>query len=302
MDGRRQLGEFLQARRARLRPEDVGLVRYGERRRVPGLRREELALLAGVSPSYYSRLEQGHSLNASPEVLDAIAGALGLEEAERRHLHNLASAPRRQGGGRRPAPERVTPAVRQLVTALADIPVLVLGRRSDVLAWNRTGHALYAGHLDPGSPDRPAERPNMTRLVFSDAHTRDLYADWQAKAKDVVGNLRLAAGHNPDDPLLTSLIGELTVKSPEFSAMWSDHRVRACDVGVYEMRHPLVGSMKVTQQTLHTEQGQKVVVATAESGSAAEHALVLLARTAMSTGGNSAVDSMARKGTRLTGN
>ncbi|MFD0361377.1 helix-turn-helix domain-containing protein [Nocardia sp. GCM10030253] len=302
MDRRRQLGEFLQARRARLRPEDVGLVRHGERRRVPGLRREELALLAGVSSSYYSRLEQGHSLNASSEVLDAIAGALGLDAAERRHLHNLANSPRRQGGGRRPAPERVTPAVRQLVTALADIPVLVLGRRGDVLAWNRTGHALYAGHLDPDSPNRPAARPNMTWLVFSDAHTRELYADWQAKAKDVVGNLRLAAGHNPDDPLLASLIGELTVRSPQFSAMWSDHRVRACDVGVYEMRHPLVGSMTVTQQTLHTEQGQKVVVATAESGSASEHALILLARTAIPTGDNSGVDSVARKSARLTGN
>lgn len=258
--------------------------------------------MAGVSPSYYSRLEQGQSLNASREVLDAIAGALGLDEAESRHLHNLAAAPRRPGGGRRPAPERVTPAVRQLVAALADVPVVVLGRRSDVLAWNRTGHALYAGHLDPDSPDRPAERPNMTWLVFSDAHTRELYADWQAKAKDVVGNLRLAAGHNPDDPLLASLIGELTVKSPEFSAMWSDHRVRACDVGVYEMRHPLVGSMKVTQQTLHTEQGQKVVVATAESGSAAEHAFVLLARTALSTDDNFVVDSVTLKDARRTGN
>lgn len=293
MDSRRQLGEFLQARRAGLQPADVGLVQHGERRRVPGLRREELALLAGVSPSYYSRLEQGHSLNASPEVLDAIAGALGLDEAERRHLRNLGGSPRRKGA-RRPTPEQVTPAVRQLVTALAEVPVVVLGRRGDVLAWNRTGHALYAGHLDPDSPDRPAERPNMTWLVFSDNHTRELYADWQAKAKDVVGNLRLAAGDNPDDPLLASLIGELTVRSPQFSAMWSDHRVRACDVGVYEMRHPLVGSVTVTQQTLHTGQGQKVVVATAEAGSASEHALTLLARTTMSTKNTSAVGSVER--------
>jgi transcriptional regulator with XRE-family HTH domain len=278
VDGRRQLGEFLKARRARLRPEDVGLDRYGERRRVPGLRREELALPAGVSPSYYSRLEQGQSLNASPEVLDAIAGALGLDDAERRHLHNLVSAPRRRTGGR-PAPERVTPATRQLVAALVDVPVVVLGRRGDVLAWNRTGHRLYAGHLAADGPQRPAGRPNMTRLVFLDDHTRELYADWPAKARDVVGNLRLAAGHHPDDPLLASLIGELTMKSPEFGAMWSDHRVRACDVGVYDMRHPLVGAMRITQQTLHTGQDQKVVVATAEPGSPAENALVLLART-----------------------
>ncbi|MCO5968378.1 helix-turn-helix domain-containing protein [Actinoallomurus soli] len=278
MDGKRQLGEFLRTRRARLRPEDVGLVSYGDRRRVPGLRREELALLAGVSASYYSRLERGHSLNASLEVLDAIARALDLNAAERRHLHDLAAAPRRPAADRRPPPERVTTAIRQMVSALADVPVIVLGRRGDVLAWNRTGHALYAGHLDCGAPERPAERPNMPRLVFCDAHTRELYADWPHKARDVVGHLRLAAGRHPDDPALASLIGELTMRSPEFAGMWSDHKVGVCDVGVYDMRHPLVGAMTVTQQTLHTEQGQRVVVATAEPGSASRHALVLLSR------------------------
>src|SRR5437879_3754203 len=136
MDARRQLGEFLLTRRSQLRPEDVGMATYGERRRVPGLRREELALLAGVSASYYSRLEQGQSSNASPEVLDAIARALRLDDAERRHLFELATGSRRRPTGRRPAPERVTPAVRQLIAALGDVPAVVLGRRSDVLAWN----------------------------------------------------------------------------------------------------------------------------------------------------------------------
>ncbi|MFI0357387.1 helix-turn-helix domain-containing protein [Actinomadura sp. 9N407] len=294
MDGKRQLGEFLRTHRSRLRPEDVGLVAYGERRRVPGLRREELALLAGVSASYYSRLERGHSLNASPEVLDAIAQALGLEEAERRHLHDLAAVRRRPAGGRRPAPERVTAAVRQLVAAMADVPVIVLGVRGDVLAWNRTGHALYAGHLDAGSPDRPAERPNMTRLVFCDAHTREMYADWTQKARDVVGGLRLAAGQNPADPKLASLIGELMMQSTEFARMWADHKVRPCDVGVYDMRHPLVGAMTVNQQTLRTAQGQRIVVATAEPGSASENALVLLSRAAMSADGDSAVAKESR--------
>lgn len=276
MEGNQPLGEFLRTRRAQLLPEDVGLVAYGDRRRVPGLRREELALLAGVSASYYARLEQGQSSNASPEVLDAIAQALRLDAAERRHLHDLATGTRRRAGARRSVPERVTPAVGQLVAALADVPTVVLGRRSDVLAWNRAGHALFAGHLDPGSPDRPAERPNMARLLFLDGHTRALYADWQAKAKAVVGTLRLACGQHPDDAALAALIGELTVKSAEFASLWADHRVKAGGAAVYEMLHPLVGSLEVTQQTLHTELGQRIVVATTEPGSPSQAAMTLL--------------------------
>jgi transcriptional regulator with XRE-family HTH domain len=280
MDAKRQLGEFLQTRRSRLRPEDVGLATYGDRRRVPGLRREELALLAGVSASYYSRLEQGHSSNASVEVLDAIARALRLDDTERRHLHELAAGTRRQAPRRRPAPELVTPALRQLVAALGDVPTVVLGRRSDVLAWNRAGHTLFAGHLDPDGPGRPGRRPNMARLVFLDAHTIELYADWPRKARAVVATLRMASGRHPHDPLLTALIGELSVKSPDFAAMWADHRVKAGGDAVYEMRHPLVGIMTVTQQTLHTEQDQHIVVATTEVGSPSHSAMTLLVHSA----------------------
>lgn len=276
MNARRQLGEFLQTRRSQLQPEDVGVATYGDQRRVPGLRREELALLAGVSASYYSRLEQGHASNASPEVLDALARALRLNDVERRHLHELAAATRRPGPGRRPAPERLGPAVRQLVAVLGDVPVLVLGRRSDVLAWNIPGHALYAGHLPFDGPDAPRRRPNMARLVFLDAHTRGLYADWAAKARAVVATLRMASGRYPDDPLLASLLGELTVKSPEFGAMWADHRVKAGGDAAYEMRHPLVGAMWVTQQTLRTADEQAVVVATTEPGSPSQAAMTLL--------------------------
>lgn len=280
MTAKRQLGQFLQTRRSQLRPEDVGLPAYGERRRVAGLRREELAQLAGVSASYYSRLEQGQSSNASPEVLDAIATALRLDDAERRHLHDLASGARRRPAARRSAPERVTPAVRQLMAAIGDVPVLVLGRRSDVLAWNRAGHALFAGHLDPESPDRPGSRPNMARLVFLDAHTRELYADWPAKARAVVGTLRLTSGRFPDDPALAALIGELSVKSSEFRRMWADHRVKSGVDPVYDMRHPLVGAMSVTQQSLRTEQDQQIVVATCEAGSPSRAALALLIHSA----------------------
>ncbi|MDH2429370.1 helix-turn-helix transcriptional regulator [Sphaerisporangium sp. TRM90804] len=272
------LAEFLQTRRGQLRPEDVGLRTYGERRRVPGLRREELAMLAGISAPYYTRLEQGQSHNASPEVLDAIAGALRLDEPERAHLHALARAPRRGGPSGRPRAERVPPATSALLAAFKGTPAIVIGRGSDVLAWNPEGHALFAGHLDPESPDVPGRRPNMARLVFLDAHTRDLYADWPAKARAVVGNLRLTAGRHPDDSRLAGLVGELTMGSPEFARMWADHRVQACDVADYEMRHPLVGTLTVTQQTLQSPRGDgpTLVVATAEPGSPSATALTLL--------------------------
>ncbi|WP_413760278.1 helix-turn-helix domain-containing protein [Streptomyces sp. MMBL 11-3] len=273
------LAEFLQARRSRLRPEDVGLRTYGERRRVPGLRREELAMLAGISAPYYTRLEQGQSRNASREVLDAVANALRLDDSERAHLHTLARTPRSGARRARTPAERVTPATRALLAAVADTPALVVGRRSDVLAWNPPGHALFAGHLDPDGPDDPRRRPNMARLVFLDAHTRELYADWPAKARAVVGNLRLTAGRYPDDPQLTALVGELTVRSREFAALWADHRVLACDVADYGMHHPLVGALTVTQQTLQSPQGNgpALVVATAAPGSASARALSLLA-------------------------
>ncbi|MFJ2157435.1 helix-turn-helix domain-containing protein [Streptomyces sp. NPDC087856] len=278
MTGKSQLGDFLQARRSQLRPEDVGMPTYGDLRRVPGLRREELALLAGVSVSYYTRLEQGQSLSASPEVLDAIAGALRLDESERRYLHDLTMADRSRTRGRRPAPERVTEAAAQLMEVLADVPAIVLGRRSDVLAWNRLGHALFAGHLDPHAPDQAARRPNMARLVFLDSHTRDLYADWPSKARAVVGNLRLVAAEHPQDTALHALLGELSAKSGEFASMWADHRVKACAVATYEMRHPLVGPLTVVQQTLSHGPGPTIVVATTEADSASRAALTLLAQ------------------------
>jgi transcriptional regulator with XRE-family HTH domain len=295
MISKRHLGEFLRTRRSQLRPEDVGLMSYGDQRRVSGLRREELALLAGVSASYYARLEQGQSFNASAEVLDAIAGALRLDDAERAHLHELAASTRRRSGGRRPAPERVTAAVRQLVAALGDVPAVVLGRRSDVLAWNVTGHALFAGHVTVAGPDRPAQRPNMARLMFLDAHTRALYTDWPAKARAVVATLRMVSGQHPDDPLLAALVGELLVKSPEFAAMWADHRVKVgSGAEVYEMRHPLVGAMKVTQQSLRSEGDQRIVVATTEVGSPSHAAMTLLVHS-VATGSAARQDSPARQ-------
>ncbi|GAA2157822.1 helix-turn-helix transcriptional regulator [Actinomadura napierensis] len=253
---------------------------YGDLRRVPGLRREELAMLAGVSASYYARLEQGLSSNASPQVLDAIATALRLNEAERRHLYALAAGSKGRPAGRRAAPERVGEAARQLMQALADVPAVVLGRRSDVLAWSPAGHALFAGHLDFDGPDRPGQRPNMARLVFLDEHTRELYEDWPAKARAVVGTLRAASGRFPHDSALAALIGELSMHSSEFARLWADHKVKSGGAAVYRMRHPLVGAMTVTQQTLLTETGQVLVIATTEAGSPSQAAMTLLVHTA----------------------
>ncbi len=289
MTSKAELGRFLRTRRAQLKPADVGLPTFDEDRRVPGLRRDELARLAGVSQSYYTRLEQGLSINASAEVLDAIASALCLDPTERAHLHDLAGAKRGSGRVRRPAPERISETTRRLIDAFGDTPVVVLGRRSDVLAWNRTGHALFAGHLDFDCPQQAATRPNTARLVFLDAHSRDLYDDWPKKARDAVGRLRLAAGRYPDDPLLAELIGELVVHSPEFTAMWSEHRVRAWDIARYRMRHPLVGAMDIAQQAMSVpgEDGQRLVAVTAEAGSAAQVVLTLLAQV-VGTGGTGA--------------
>ncbi|MFV8054469.1 helix-turn-helix transcriptional regulator [Mycobacterium sp. 48b] len=273
-----QLGEFLRARRGRLHPEDVGLARYGERRRVAGLRREEVAQLAGVSVSYYTRLEQGQSVNASEAILDALARALQLDVHEQAHLRELAS--QRVQRPRRPPVERVSTFTRDLLRSMDHLPVLVIGRRTDVLAWNELGYALLAGHLDFTSVDHPATRPNLARLLFLDPHTRDLYADWGRKVRTVVGSLRLAAGRYPDDVLLSALIGELSVKSPEFVALWADHRVKPCEADSYDMRHPLAGSLTVTMQNLAIARDvdQSLCVVTTAQGSSSADALQLLAQ------------------------
>ncbi|MEV0281861.1 helix-turn-helix transcriptional regulator [Streptomyces sp. NPDC050610] len=297
MRERGRLGDFLHARRSQLRPADVGLKDYGDRRRVSGLRREELALLAGVSASYYTRLEQGQATGASPEILDAVARALCLDEAERRHLHDLADAGRRRTPARRPQTEHVGADTLALLHTLEGVPALVYGRRADVLAWNGLGHALFAAHVDFDGPRRTAERPNLARMLFLDAHTRELYADWEAKAKGMVEHLRLVAGRNPDDTLLTSIIGELTVRSKEFAAMWTGHRVQPCAAARHEMRHPLVGTLTVTHQSLVLPQAdeQRLTLAVADPGSPSQEALSLLAQ---ATAGTTEPATVPRTGPR----
>lgn len=277
MDRRSDLGEFLRSRRARLRPEDAGLINYGERRRVPGLRREEIAQLAGVSVGYYSRLEQGQSVNASDAVLAAVARVLRLNEEEWAHLQSLAR--HKPKARRRPRVESVRPTIRRVVESFERVPALVVGRRSDVLAWNRMAHALLAGHLDFDAPTRAADQPNMARLAFLEPHSRELYVDWKRKAHDVVAYLRMSAARYHDDSRLTDLVGELCVGSTEFAALWSTHPVRECAHNLREYRHPLVGLMTLNDELfqLPDDDGQRLVVITAEVGSPSEAALTLLA-------------------------
>ncbi|GAB2918791.1 helix-turn-helix transcriptional regulator [Micromonospora polyrhachis] len=270
------LGDFLRTLRARVTPESVGLVSYGARR-VPGLRREELAQLAGVSPTYYTRLEQGQSANASESVIEALARALALDNDERAHLHELAR-PQPGRRSRPPRPEVVRPGTRQLVNAMTEVPAVVLGLRNEVLAWNRLGHLLLAGHQDFTAPDRPADRPNLTRMLFLDPHTRDLHVRWDEEAARAVAALRLVAGRFPDDPALAALIGELCMKSPAFAGLWAKHSVRSCVSGTKQLRHPVVGRLEVDFEVMHLPDGsgQRIITHTAAPGTGSEAALRLL--------------------------
>ncbi|MER7466182.1 helix-turn-helix transcriptional regulator [Streptomyces sp. NPDC097981] len=279
MDTPTALGDFLRNRRARLQPQDVGLPAHGStRRRVPGLRREELALLAGVSITYYTHLEQGHSANASDAVLDSLARALRLTPDEHAHLRDLARPPRARRAPA-PRPEHARAATRQLLAAMPGVPAVVLDRRGDVLAWNPLGHALLAGHLDATSPGRPADRPNLTRMLFLDPHTRELYADWQQDARIALAALRLVAGRHPDDQALAELIGSLMLQSTEFAALWSKHPVRDCTVGVKNLRHPVVGELALDFESMPISDGSghRVLFYSAAPDSPSAAGLALLA-------------------------
>lgn len=273
MDRRAELSEFLRTRRARLTPEDVGLPRYGRQRRVPGLRREELAQLAGVSVAYYTRLEQGNGRNVSAEVLDAIARALRLTDAEHAHLTHLA----RPAGHKKkasPARQQVRGALRQLLDTVDTVPAYVTGRRADILAWNRTASALFGDWAELA----PQER-NWARLIFLRPDYRELFVDWGSKAADVVSYLRMDAGCHPDDPKLSALVGELSVKSEEFRRLWATHDVKEKGHGTKQIRHPLVGELTLSYETLRLpdDAEQSLVIYHAEPGSASAEALRLLA-------------------------
>ncbi|MET8075218.1 helix-turn-helix transcriptional regulator [Streptomyces sp. NPDC005303] len=272
LDRRAELSEFLRTRRARLKPEDVGLPDFGRHRRVPGLRREELAQLAGVSVAYYTRLEQGNGRNVSAEVLGSIARALRLTDAEHAHLTHLAKPKQHK---KKPAArtEQVRGSIRQLLDAM-DVPAYVSGRRSDILAWNRMAAAVFGDWSE-----LPAQDRNWARLVFLRPEYRELFVPWQQKATDVVSYLRMDAGCHPDDPQLSALVGELSVKSEEFRRLWATHDVKEKNYGVKQLRHPLVGELTLNFESFPLSDGteQALITYHAEPGSPSADALRLLA-------------------------
>ncbi|MER6564226.1 helix-turn-helix transcriptional regulator, partial [Streptomyces sp. NPDC001027] len=242
LDRRAEVGAFLRTRRARLAPKDVGLPTYG-RRRVPGLRREELALLAGVSVAYYTRLEQGDGGNVSAQILDSIARALRLSDDEHAHLTHLAKP---KPGRKEPAaPARqVRPALQHLLDSFDGVPAYVVGRRTDILAWNRMAAAVFGDWAQLSARER-----NWSRLVFLRPECRDLYVDWEQKASDVVGFLRMDAGCHPEDPQLSALVSELSMRSAQFRRLWAAHDVKAKGCGTRDLRHPLVGELTLSFET-----------------------------------------------------
>jgi transcriptional regulator with XRE-family HTH domain len=287
MDQRTELSEFLRSRRARLNPEDVGVTPHGGRRRVPGLRREELAQLAGVSVAYYTRLEQGRGQNVSASVLDAIADALRLGRAERDHLTHLArpAACRKRKAPARP--QRVRPAVQQLIDAMDDVPAYVVGRRLDIIGWNRMACALLGDFAAV-----PAHQRNLAWQIFLDPATRELYVEWERKAADIVALLRLEAGCYPDDPRLTALVGELSMKDEDFRALWAAHDVRDKGFGVKQLHHPVVGPLTLSYETLvlPADPGQQLVTYHAEPDSPSAESLRLLASWTLDTAGSRTQD------------
>ncbi|MBU7597960.1 helix-turn-helix transcriptional regulator [Streptomyces sp. P38-E01] len=264
---RTALAAFLRARRARLRPEDVGLPVSG-RRRVPGLRREEVAILAGVSTDYYMRLEQGRERHPSEQVLQALAGALHLDEEAADHLRRLVPSTERRPRDKRRA-ERAGPGLLGLLDRWNDTPAFVLGGTLDFLARNRLAEALHSDF---------ARTDNLARMTFLDPAAHGFFRPWDRAAAAVVSELHRAAGLLADDPRLRALVGELSLTSVEFRSLWSRHDVRGKGGGAKLLRHSAVGELELRYESfsVNSAVGQQLVVYQAESGSSSEQALALL--------------------------
>jgi len=273
MDVRKDAAEFLRSRRARLSPEDAGLPAWGGNRRVKGLRREEVALLAGVSVEYYVRLERGNLGGASQSVLDAVANALQLDEAERAHLHDLARTSSTRVAAGRPARRTVRPPVQWLLDSMTGTAAYVRNARIDILATNTLGRALYAPVFEmPG-------RPNVARFVFLDPRSQDFFIEWSKVASEAAALLRTLAGENPYDQGLTELVGELSTRSDLFRTLWAAHDVRQHRTGIKRFHHPLVGEMTLSYESmaLTADPGLRLNSYVAEPASPSAQAFSLLA-------------------------
>jgi len=274
MDNRSEVREFLASRRARITPEQAGLPVFGGTRRVLGLRREEVAMLAGVSVDYYTRLERGNLKGVSETVLDALARGLRLDDAERAHLFDLArAAGPTTARPRRRLPQEVRPSVQRILDAMTGAPAFVQNGRLDVLAANRLGRALYSEMY--ADPVRPA---NLARFVFFNPKSRDFFADWDRAANDTVAILRSEAGRDPYDRGLSDLVGELSTRSEEFRTRWAAHNVRIHRAGVKHVRHPVVGDLELTYEMmeLSADDGLSILTYSAEPGTRSDEALGLL--------------------------
>jgi len=275
VDANSEIREFLTSRRARVTPDQAGLTSYGPRR-VPGLRRSEVATLAGVSIEYYTRIERGNLTGVSESVLEALARALQLDDAERAHLFDLARAagPATPARRRRSHKQGVRPDVQWTIDAMTGAAAFVVNGRFDILAANQLGHALFSELY--ANPARPVSTP---RFVFLDRRAREFYADWDRAAGETVALLRAEAARNPDDRDLSDLVGELSTKSEEFRRLWAAHNVRLHNTGVKHLHHPVVGDLSLSYTGLEVaaDPGLTIYVYVAEPGSKSEQSLNLLA-------------------------
>jgi transcriptional regulator with XRE-family HTH domain len=273
MDAKAQVRDFLTSRRARITPGEAGLTSYGTRQ-VPGLRREEVATLAGVSVDYYNRMERGNLAGVSDGVLEAVAGALRLDEAERAHLFDLARASRdRPAGRRRPARRSVRPTVEWMIDAMTGVAAFAVNSRQDILAANQLGRAFYAPLFESAGP------ANMARFTYLDPRARDFFSDWNRAAKECVAALRTQAGRDPADRDLSDLVGELSTRSGEFAALWATHDVRLHRKTEKQFNHPVAGGLTLRYErlTVDGDPGLEIYAYLAEPGSRSADAFSFLA-------------------------
>jgi transcriptional regulator with XRE-family HTH domain len=280
MDNRSEVKEFLTTRRARITPDVAGLPAFGGNRRVPGLRREEVALLSGMSVDYYTRLERGDLSGVSHGVLDALARALHLDDAETAHLHDLAHAANVSPVARKPRKSTTTlrPSIQRLLDAITEAPAIIRNNYYDYVAANSLGRALY-------SPVFAEPAPNSARFAFFNPAAHDFYPDWDKVVQEFVAAMRGDAGRNPFDRRLTDLVGELATRSDTFRTLWAAHDVRYHRTGVKRIHHPIVGDLELTYEAfeLPADPGLQLSTFTAEPGSPSEDALKLLATWAATT-------------------